>query len=329
MTTIDIHSHFFPRQWPDLAARFGGAWPSIRHTGPGQAVIMMDGREFRRIQAPCWDAAVRIEELDRHHIDVQILCATPVLFAYDKPPAQALECARLFNDAALDICRHDPNRLKALCQVPLQDTDLACAELERALAAGHIGVQIGNHVGDRNLDDESILTFLQHCATLAAPVFVHPWDMMAPQRMSRYMLSWLVGMPAETQLSMLSLILSGALERLPRSLRICFAHGGGSFPYLLGRADNAWHHRDIVRDHCPLPPSSYVNRLHVDAAVFNDDALALLVRTMGRDNVMLGTDYPFPLGEQRPGALIRDHAGLDDTVKKKLLGDNAVRFFRL
>ncbi len=330
MTTIDIHSHFFPRAWPDLAARFGTPdWPSIRHTGPDQAVIMLGGREFRHIRAACWNAAARIEDMDRDGVDMQIMCATPVLFAYDRPPAQALECARIFNDAALEICSHDGRRLKALCQVPLQDTDLACAELERALSGGHIGVQIGNHVGEKDLDDPGIMTFLQHCASLDAPVFVHPWDMLAPERMSRYMLSWLVGMPAETQLSILSLILSGALERLPRSLRICFAHGGGSFVFLLGRADNAWQQRDVVREHCPNPPSSYVDRFHVDGAVFDDAALALLIRIMGEDQVMLGTDYPFPLGEQRAGALIGNHTGISDAARTKLLSGNARRFFRV
>jgi aminocarboxymuconate-semialdehyde decarboxylase len=102
-----------------------------------------------------------------------------------------------------------------------------------------VGVQIGNHVGERDLDDEGLVQFLTHCANGDIPVLVHPWDMMGAGRMKQWMLPWLVAMPAETQLGMLSLILSGALERIPESLRICFAHGGGSFAWLLGRADNA------------------------------------------------------------------------------------------
>src|SRR2546430_11201698 len=114
-------------------------------------------------------------------------------------------------------------------------------------------------------------------AAEGAAVFVHPWDMMAPERMARYQLPWLVAMPAETQLSILWLILSGAFERLPRSLKLCFAHGGGSFPYLLGRVDNARRNRDVVREDCPRLLSSYVDRFHVDAAVFSADALTFLV----------------------------------------------------
>jgi aminocarboxymuconate-semialdehyde decarboxylase len=327
---VDIHSHFLPRAWPDLAARFGTpGWPWMRHGGAGKAMLMLGEQEFRPVSAACWDPAVRLEAMDRDGVAVQIISATPILFSYHRPGAQALEAARIFNDAALELCAAAPRRLKSLCQVPLQDTELACRELSRAMADGHIGVQIGNHAGARELHDAGIITFLQHCAAEGAAVFVHPWDMMAQERMAKYQLPWLVAMPAETQLSILWLILSGAFERLPRSLKICFAHGGGSFPFLLGRVDNAWRNRDIVREDCPRLPSSYVDRFCVDAAVFSADALSFLVRTMGEDRVMLGSDYPFPLGEQQVGSLIRSHPGLPASVREKLLHANARRFFRL
>lgn len=234
-TVVDIHSHFYPDKMPDLSQRFGGEWPGFRHTDKGRGMMTMGGKDYRPIYEACWNPAVRLDEMDKHGIDIQIMCATPLLFAYEKPADQALACAELFNDAALEICAHAPARLKSLCQVPLQDTDASCKEVSRAMKSGHIGVQIGNHVGQSNLDDEGIITFLQHCASIQAPVLVHPWDMMAGERMPRYMLPWLVAMPAETQLSILSLILSGAFERLPEELKICFAHGGGSFAFLLGR----------------------------------------------------------------------------------------------
>jgi len=330
MNMIDIHSHFLPRSWPDLAARFGGApWPWMKHLDSGNAMLMCGTEEFRPVSSACWDPAVRLEAMDRDGVDVQVMCVTPLLFGYQRHAVQALECARIFNDAARELCAHAPSRLKSLCQVPLQDTDLACRELSRAMADGHLGVQIGNHVGGRELNDAGIITFLQHCAAEGAAVFVHPWDMMGQERMGKYQLPWLVSMPAETQLSILWLILSGAFERLPRSLKLCFAHGGGSFPYLLGRVDNAWRHRDIVREDCPQLPSSYVDRFYVDAAVFSNDALGLLVKTMGEDRVMLGSDYPFPLGEQQVGALIRGDRTLAARVRGKLLHANAAAFFGL
>jgi aminocarboxymuconate-semialdehyde decarboxylase len=326
MPVIDIHNHFFPREWPDLAARYGTPnWPRIKHTEPGKAEIMVGDRFFRQIYSACWDANVRLSEMDRDGIDVQVISATPVLFAYDRPVEHALDCALLFNDAALELCAQGKGRLKSLCQVPLQDIDASCKELSRCMRAGHLGVQIGNHVGEKNLDDPGIVTFLHHCADEGAAVLVHPWDMLGSERMPRYMMPWTVGMPAETQLGIVAMILGGAFDKLPAKLRICFAHGGGSFAFLLGRLENAWHHHPVARGVCDLPPSQYVNRFSVDSAVFDERALQFLVGTMGAERVMLGSDYPFPLGEHRVGTLIRSSA-LTPREKDRLLGRNAMEF---
>jgi aminocarboxymuconate-semialdehyde decarboxylase len=330
VTVIDLHSHFFPETWPDFAARFGTPdWPSLKHLGGGKAMVMVGDREFRPITAACWDVDVRLADMDRMGLDHQVISATPVLFAYGRAPAEAAEVAKIMNDAALEMVGRGQGRLHAICQVPLQDIDAACAELSRAMAAGHRGVQIGNHVGRRNLDDDGIVTFLHHCADEGAAVLVHPWDMMAADRMDRYMMAWTVGMPAETQLAMVSMILGGAFDRLPESLRLCFAHGGGSFAFLLGRLENAWHNRDIARGRSERPPSAYLDRFSVDSAVFDDGALKLLVDVMGAERVLLGSDYPFPLGEQQIGALVRGAGFLDDAAKTAILGANAARFLAL
>ena len=329
MPVIDIHNHFFPRTWPDLAARYGTPnWPWIKHTEAGKAEIMVGDRFFRQIYSACWDPEVRLAEMDRDGVEMQVLSATPVLFAYERPIEHALDCARLFNDAALELCAQGKGRLKSLCQVPLQDIDASCKELTRCMRAGHLGVQIGNHVGEKNLDDPGIVTFLHHCANEGAAVLVHPWDMLAPQRMPKYMMPWTVGMPAETQLGIVAMILSGAFDKLPAKLRICFAHGGGSFAFLLGRLDNAWQHHPVAHGLCELRPSQYVNRFYVDSAVFDDRALHFLVNTMGDERVMLGSDYPFPLGEHRVGTLIRSSA-LSAPIKDRLLGGNAAEFLSL
>lgn len=329
MQVIDIHNHFFPSSWPDLAARYGTPnWPWIKHTEPGKADIMVGERFFRHIYSACWDADVRLREMDRDGVDLQIISATPVLFAYERPVKDALDCAQMFNDAALELCSQGKGRLKSFCQVPLQDVDAACKELSRCMQTGHLGVQIGNHVGSKNLDDAGIVTFLHHCADEGAAVLVHPWDMFAQERMPKYMMAWTVGMPAETQLSVVALILSGAFDRLPSSLRICFAHGGGSFAFLLGRLDNAWHHHPVARGDCQHPPSHYLNRFYTDSAVFDQRTLQFLVGTMGADRVMLGSDYPFPLGEERVGSLIRQ-SNLPQHTKARLLSGNAAQFLKL
>ncbi len=326
MRVIDIHNHFFPRTWPDLAARYGTPnWPWIKHTEEGKAEIMVGDRFFRQIYSACWDPDVRLSEMDRDGIDMQIISATPVLFAYERPVEHALDCAQIFNDAALELCIQGKGRLKSLCQVPLQDVDAACKELSRCMRAGHVGVQIGNHVSDKNLDDLGIVTFLHHCADESAPVLVHPWDMFGQQRMPKYMMPWTVGMPAETQLGIVAMILGGVFDKLPATLKICFAHGGGGFAFLLGRLENAWQHHPVAHGICEKSPSHYLDRFYVDSAVFDARALQFLVETMGVDRVMLGSDYPFPLGEHPVGGVIRS-SHLEPRDKARLLGENAAEF---
>ncbi|WUI03747.1 amidohydrolase [Spirillospora sp. NBC_00431] len=328
MTVIDVHTHVFPR----ITRREGGVLagagqPWLRVDGDGSGMMMSGDEEFRPVGDSLWDPARRLADMDAAGVDVQAVSSTPLMFGYAAEPHRAADWCDLVNDRILAFCADAPGRLLPLCQVPLQDPALACAVATRAAAAGHRGVHIGNHVGDRNLDDEGITEFLAHCARLGLPVLVHPWDMFGADRMRGHMLPWLCGMPAETQLSILGLMLSGAFERIPPSLRLCFCHGGGSFAFLLGRADNAWHRRDIVRAASPRPPSEYVDRFRVDSAVFDPRALRLLVDVMGPERVMLGSDYPFPLGELEPGATIRACPGLDDAERALLLGGNAQEFF--
>ncbi|MFO1306678.1 MAG: amidohydrolase family protein [Burkholderiales bacterium] len=329
MQRIDIHAHVFPRITREeaLAANPRAPWLADNRDGTGH--IMQEDTRFRPVEARLWDPHARLAWMDEAGIDVQFVCATPVMFGYAWDTAKAVAWCDRMNDHMVEFCAADARRLKPLAQVPLQDVDAACRAVTSARAAGHIGVQIGNHVGPRGLDDPGLLDFLRHCAAESMPVLVHPWDMMGDERMKRWMLPWLVAMPAETQLTILSLVLSGAFERLPRSLTLIFAHGGGSFVWLLGRVDNAWRERDIVRADCPNLPSSYCDRFCVDSAIFNEDALRMLVAAMGRERVLLGTDAPFPLGEVKPGALVEATYAGDAATRGAIVANNARRLFRL
>jgi aminocarboxymuconate-semialdehyde decarboxylase len=331
LAVIDVHSHDVPRGWPDLAEATGGSgpWPALRIDGERDAMILLGDREFRRITDQCWDPQVRSADMDADGIDAQVVSPTPVFFSYDRPASQASAVARIFNDLTLEICAGLPERLIPFCQVPLQDVDAACRELDRCLAAGHRGVEIGNHVGDRDLDDPGTVEFLQHCAAVGAPVFVHPWDMAVSERNSRWMAQWLVGMPAETHLSILAMILGGVFDRVDDRLRICFAHGGGSFPYWLGRLDNAWHRRPDVIGVSARPPADYLDRFSVDSVVFDERALGLLVDTMGAERVMMGSDHTYPLGERPAGTVVREASFLSETDRARILGGNAASFLDL
>jgi aminocarboxymuconate-semialdehyde decarboxylase len=322
---IDVHSHFVPSGWPDL----GAGQPWLRAESERAAVIMVGSTEFRRIQSDCWDASVRLRDMAADDVEAQVVSPTPVFFSYDASPGEGAKIARIFNDLALEVCAPAPGRLIPFCQVPLQDTDAACRELERAVAAGHRGVEIGNHVGERDLDDAGVVTFLQHAASLGVPVFVHPWDMPNSPRLDRWMARWLTGMPAETHLSIVAMILGGVFDRVPDSLRICFAHGGGSFAFWLGRLENAWRRRPDLIATSERPPSEYVGRFSVDSVVFGEAALRNLVDTLGVSQVMAGSDYPYPLGERPAGGVVRRASFLDEPAREALLRGNAERFLAL
>jgi aminocarboxymuconate-semialdehyde decarboxylase len=324
MQVTDVHTHYVPKGWPELPGT--GPRPALRVDSAKTATIMLGEKPFRAISDSAWNADVRLSAMAEHGIDRQVLSPTPVFFSYDQPARAATQIAEIFNDLALEIAARAPGKLIPFCQVPLQDTDAACRELERAVEAGHHGVEIGNHVGDRDLDDAGIVTFLQHAGALGVAVFVHPWDMPTSPRTNRWMAQWLVGMPAETHLSLLAMVLGGVFDRIGPELRICFAHGGGSFPFWVGRMDNAWRERSDVVGVSEQPPSAYLDRFLVDSVVFDEPALRLLVDRMGAERVLLGTDYPYPLGEQQPGAMIRKADFLTDADRALLLGGNAEGF---
>ena len=228
------------------------------------------------------------------------------------------------------MCAGSGGRLRALCQVPAPGRRRGVRRARARAASGHAGVHIGNHVGPRDLDDAELVAFLQCAADLGAPVLVHPWDMdPVAGRLDQHMMGWTVGMPLETHLSIVSMVLGGAFDKLPPSLKLCFAHGGGAFPFLLGRLENARLERSVARGKSLHPPSHYLDRFSVDSAVFDDRALKLLVDTMGAGRVMLGSDYPFPLGEQQIGSLVRSCPTLSSTQKSMILGANAADFFGL
>ncbi|OYO21237.1 aminocarboxymuconate-semialdehyde decarboxylase [Enemella dayhoffiae] len=328
---IDVHSHYVPRGWPDLAAEVGTCrdWPSLRIDSEKEAMILVGSKEFRAIGSNSWDAETRLADMDADGVDVQVVSPTPVFFGYDLPGREAVKVSRIFNDLGLEVCAPAADRLLPFAQVPLQDPDAACVEADRCMANGHVGVEIGNHVGDRDLDDEGIVTFLQHCAENSIPVFVHPWDMASSPRLDRWMARWTTGMPAETHLSIVAMILGGVFDRIPDTLKICFAHGGGSFAFWLGRLENAWFGRGDVIATSEQPPSHYVGRFSVDSVVFDPIALRTLVDTLGPTQVMVGSDYPYPLGERPVGAVVHKADYLTDEVRSALLGGNAARFLGL
>jgi aminocarboxymuconate-semialdehyde decarboxylase len=331
MLKIDLHTHILPKTWPDLRQRFGyGGFVALEHLGPGCARMAIDGRHFRDIQDNCWDPQRRIEDCDRHGVSVQVLSTVPVMFSYWARPEDTHDLSRLLNDHLAEVVQAQPQRFAGLGTIPLQAPDLAVREMERCVRElGLCGVEIGSHANDWNLNHPSLFPVFEAAQALGAAVFVHPWDVVGRDRMSDYWMAWLVGMPAETALAICSLICGGVLERLPR-LRICFAHGGGSFPGTIGRIDHGFRVRpDLCAVHNDKSPRSYLGKFYVDSLVHDADALRHLIHLFGANRVALGSDYPFPLGEAEPGRLIESMDDLSVATKEQLLAGTALDFLGL
>jgi aminocarboxymuconate-semialdehyde decarboxylase len=328
---IDLHTHILPEDWPDLKERYGyGGWLQLEHHKPCCARMQVDGTFFREIQSNCWDPEVRMSECDEVGVQMQVLSTVPVMFSYWAKPQDTHDLSRILNDHIAELVREWPDRFAGLGTIPLQDTTLAIRELERLTGElGLAGVEIGTHLDGRNLDDPGIVEVLEAAQELGACVFVHPWDMLGRDRMPEYWLPWLVGMPTETAIAISSMIFGGVFDRLP-DLRIAFAHGGGSFPFTLGRMDHGFDVRpDLCATKIDRPPSTYLDRFYIDSLVHDPAALRFLVDLHGEQRIAMGSDYPFPLGEARPGELVRSTPGLSHDQKQRILAGTAEEFLGL
>lgn len=326
MLKIDTHNHIMPSALPRFEERFGyGGFIHLEGVKgqPNRRNMMIGDTFFRQVEANCWDPEIRLKECDEYGVDVQVLCTIPVLFNYWAEAKDALVFGQYLNDHLAEVVQAQPQRFVGLCTVPLQDPKLAAQELERCMKLGYKGVQIGSHIEDMNLNDPRLFPFYEAAEKLGAAILVHPWDMMGKPRMERYWLPWLVGMPAETSLAICSMIFGGVFDRFP-DMRVLFAHAGGSFPATIGRIEHGYNCRpDLVAVDNPTNPREYLGHFFVDSITHDPVMLDYVLDLIGEDKVVLGTDYPFPLGDLEHGKMIED-MDMPEARKGKIFGDNAL-----
>ena len=320
---IDIHTHIMPDKMPNWVQKFGyGEFIHLEHRNC-KACMMKGDKLFRVVENNCFEVDLRLKEMEATSITTQVLSTIPVLFNYWAKSKDALETSRFLNDHIAESVQKHPKYFIGLGTVPLQDIELAIQEMERCVKELKMpGLEIGTNINGKNLSDEMFFPFYAAAEKLGCALFVHPWEMMGEDQMQKYWLPWLVGMPAETSRAICSMIFGGIFEKFPK-LRVAFAHGGGSFPFTIGRIEHGFNVRpDLVAINNKINPRSYLNKFWLDSLVHDENSLQYLINLMGENQICLGSDYPFPLGELQPGKLIEDSI-IPPNIKEKLFYKNA------
>jgi aminocarboxymuconate-semialdehyde decarboxylase len=248
---------------------------------------------------------------------------------YNVPPEIALKAARMINDGLAEFASRRPDRFVPFGTVPLPDADAAAAELERCVRQmGFKGAQILTNVNGRELSDPAFDPFWAKAEALEALIVIHPQGFTAPGRLARYYFNNVIGNPLDTTIAVHNLIFDGVLERF-RNLRILAVHGGAFAAAYSGRMDHAWGARSDSHGMLPKPPTHYLRKLYFDTVVFTPHQLENLVRLFGPDRILMGTDYPYDMGEYDPVGHVASVEGFDDKTIAAIAGGNARKLFGL
>ena len=327
---IDVHTHVVPETFPAYLGRHLDApWPSMAPAHACHQHVMVSGKVYRTVSHQCWDCQVRLADMDALGVGQQVLSPMPELLSYWLTPEDGLAMCRYLNDVIAGMVASTPGRFFGLGAVPLQDVDLAIAELDAVLHQRRLaGVEIAGHVGGVPIGDPRFLPFFHAAADWGAAVFVHA---LRPSGMERLVgppnLEQVLAFPGEVGLAAASLITGGTLAALPH-LRIAFSHGGGSLSALLPRLRHAWRVMPALRDALAGDPLEAARRMYYDDLVYDTATLRRLVELFGAGQVMAGSDYPFAIMDPDPAGSIAS-LGDDTPLRQALRGNNARRWLGL
>ncbi|HET9904502.1 MAG TPA: amidohydrolase family protein [Xanthobacteraceae bacterium] len=330
--TVDIHNHILTTDAMARLARLSPkVAPLLKGMGEEAAEIMeIDGRVMQVVvPRGIWDVERRLRDMDRHGVDVQVLTHTTQTFYYEEEPALAAECAAVQNEDIAGVVKRHPDRFVGFAALPMQAPDLAAAELRRVVRTyGMRGAHLASNIAGRNLDDPALEPVWEAAVENDFVFFVHPNNYATrAERMGRYYLANFVGLPFETTLAAASLVFGGVLERYP-NLKFVLAHGGGYVPYQRGRFIHGWEVRPEPKVNLKESPEASLSRLYFDTITHSPAALRFLVETAGADHVLLGSDYPFDMGNFDCVAKVKA-AGLPVDQEASILGSRAAALLGL
>jgi len=271
----------------------------------------------------------RLADMDAMGVDIQAVSVSPYQYYYWAEPEQGRDVCRLINDDMAEAIALHAERFVGLGTVPLQNTEMAIAELGRCIdELGYRGIEINSQVAGEELSSKRLEPFWEKLEELDVLVFIHTAGFTHPDRLKEHYFLNLVGHPIEASIAVSYLIFDGVMERYP-GLKICIAHGGGYLPAYAGRMDHAYHAREDVREGLANPPTHYLNQFYFDSVVFEDDQLNYLITKYGADHILLGTDYPYDMGEEDPIGLLRKVSRLSEEDFAAVQGGNAARLLNL
>jgi aminocarboxymuconate-semialdehyde decarboxylase len=324
VATIDVHAHCVPVDVMNTLRADGGRYGIEVSEQDGRSAVLIAGRVQTPPMLPALaDLPRRLAAMDAAGVDVQVLSSWIDLTAYALEPVAGARYARMVNEGLAATAATAPDRFRTLATVPLQAPDRAADELRHAVGSlGMVGAEIATTVDGRELDDPELTPFWSAAEELRALVVVHPYASLAGRGVSRYNLGNLVGNPAETTIAVAHLVHGGVLERHP-GLRVVLVHGGGFAPYQIGRWDRGYSSAaDGAEANLTRPPSDWLRQMWFDTVLHSPASLRFLVDAVGIGQVVLGSDYPFRMGDPDPVATVRAVAGLDGDDLTRVLSGN-------
>jgi aminocarboxymuconate-semialdehyde decarboxylase len=329
---IDIHTHvefagtldILKRRYSEeeIFDRFNSS-VSGRHSAELNKSIVAGIRDALR------NPQKKIRDMDEKRIGVTILSSTPFAFFYEVESDLAMELARYHNDQLSEMVKKHPDSFVAVATLPLQVPDEAVKELERAVKQlGLRGVEIGSNVAKRELGDEAFWPIYKALEELDVPMFIHPHHVAGLDRLMDFYLNNLIGNPLDTTIAATRLIFSGTLEKFPK-LKVVLAHGGGQFPFIFGRIEHGYKVRPEPKEKVHQPPRAFLKNLYFDTITHNPDALRYLIAFAGSDHVLLGSDYPYDMGDPDPVQTVSKLSGIKASDRRKIMRENAIALFGL